>query len=74
MIIDSNIEKKYLRKINKIKKFYIKTTPKRKEEWCEDNECLHNDLDELLIEMLVELGYTELVNKYKELQRWFWYA
>lgn len=69
-----NIENKYLRKLNKIKKFYIKTTPKRKEEWCVDNERLHVEIDELLIEMLVELGYTELVNKYKELECYFWYS
>ena len=69
-----SIEAKYLRKINKIKKSYIYTSPKRKETYCDDNERLHTELDNLLIDMLVELGYIELVNRYKELQCWFWYS
>lgn len=69
-----SIEEKYLRKINKIKKLYINTTPIRKEESCIDEENIHRELDDLLIEMLVELGYTKLVNTYKELKRWFWYS
>ena len=69
-----SIEAKYLRKLNKIKKFYINTTPKRKEESCIDEERLHIELDNLLIDMLVELGYVELANRYKELQCWFWYS
>ena len=69
-----SIEKKYLRKINKIKKLYINTTPIRKEESCIDEEELHIELDDLLIDMLMELGYTEIVNKYKQLQSWFWYS
>jgi hypothetical protein len=69
-----NIEEKYLRKINKIKKLYINTTPIRKEESCIDEEELHRELDDLLIDMLMELGYTELVNKYEQLQSWFWYS
>lgn len=69
-----SIEEKYLRKINKIKKLYINTTPIRKEESCIDEENIHRELDDLLIDMLMELGYTELVNKYKELESWFWYS
>lgn len=68
------IEKRYLRKFKKLREKFIYTTPKRKEEWCEDNDRLHIEIDELLIEMLVELGYTELVNKYKELEYYFWYS
>lgn len=39
-----------------------------------DNESMHIDADKLIIEFLEQLGYTETVEQYKEMEKHFWYA
>lgn len=68
------IEKRYLRKFKKLREKFIYTTPKRKEESCEDNEEYHRQADNLLLELLKELGYNQLIKEYDEASYWFWYA
>lgn len=36
-----------------------------------DTELNHLNADKLLCELLNELGYTELVTKFKELEKWY---
>ena len=69
------IESKYLKKIRKIKKNYLyKNKDSYKKYSCRDEEVFHMELDELLVEFLLELGYIEVVKQYKELQGYFWYS
>lgn len=36
-----------------------------------DVECQHFDADEILCELLRELGYTHTVEAFEELERWY---
>ena len=37
----------------------------------DDTEMVHVKADEILCELLSELGYTEIVDAYNELEKWY---
>lgn len=37
----------------------------------DDNECAHSMADDLLCELLLELGYEEIVSVYEDLEKWY---
>ena len=68
------IEKKYLKKLKKLKEEYIHITPKEREEYCLDEEAYHIQTDTLIICLIKELGYKELAEAYEEARQYFWYS
>lgn len=62
----------YIHKIKEINKKYIKLY--EDEEYCTDNECYHIELDELLNDLLNDIGYKEIVKMYNEAKEYFWYS
>ena len=72
----TELELKYLRKINDIKSTYLK--PSKLSYYgkyeCLDEEELHEKLDDLLIALIGELGYQEIVNQYEDAKECFWYS
>lgn len=60
----------------KIKKKYIKRLKEILERDKGDNEVIHGEYDELLEDLIREIGYGELMNKLKEMVSdiVFWYA
>ena len=47
--------------------------------WCEfleddDNANLHIDADDVLVKLLVQLGYTKVVDTYIKMRKRFWYS
>lgn len=54
------IKEKYLEKLIQIQKKYY-----------DDTECRHDCEDELLCELLTELGYEEIVNQYNKTGKWY---
>lgn len=36
-----------------------------------DTECAHSDADDLICELLLELGYEEVVTEYHKIDKWF---
>ena len=36
-----------------------------------DTECAHGNADDLLCEFLLLLGYRELVEKYRQVRKWY---
>lgn len=72
----TELNNKYLTNIKNIKNKYLK---KEKniyfgEYCCTDEEELHKQLDNELINLLKELGYQEVVNEYTEAKDYFWYS
>jgi len=39
-----------------------------------DEEMLHATADEIIISLLEDLGYNEIVKEYKSQQEYFWYS
>lgn len=37
----------------------------------DDTECAHINADDILCELLEKLGYTDVVEKYNEVSKWF---
>lgn len=48
---------------------YIKRMENAKKNW--DTECSHIDADDILCEMLEDLGYGEIVEMYREIDKWY---
>ena len=66
--MNKEINKKYLTKIDEINKRYVKN------DYVLDNEGYHIETDELLVNLLKELGYEEIAEKYNKASDWFWYS
>lgn len=62
---NKEIEEKYIKKLNDIKENHKKGY---------DNEVIHGQFDEVLIELLNELGYKKITEIYEEESENFWYA
>jgi hypothetical protein len=62
----------YLKKIEGLNKEYI--SQYRNEDACKDEEEYHREMDNILLDIIEELGYEEIADKYKEARKWFWYA
>lgn len=39
-----------------------------------DNEIYHEIMDDLIVEFLRDMGYTEMADKYEKAKHYFWYA
>ena len=39
-----------------------------------DNEKMHSDADDAILEFLEDNGYTESAEQYREMKKYFWYA
>lgn len=72
----TELEDKYLINIKDIKNKYLKEEKNAYfgKYCCSDEEELHKQLDNELINLLEELGYQEVVNEYKEAKDYFWYS
>lgn len=68
------IEEKYIEKIEKLNKEFIIPETEDNYEKCKDEEIYHVAFDGILEELLEELGYKEIVDKYKKAQEHFWYS
>ena len=66
------INKKYLQKIDNLNKKYLGTY--KNEEYVEDNECYHIAYDDIILDLVRELGYEEIAKSYESASRYFWYA
>ena len=64
----------YLEKIKEIKKKYIKQTPKRNDEYCLDNEMLHVEVDDLIVNLLENLVSHDIALEYLKVKQYFWYS
>lgn len=62
----------YLAKIEELNKKYIYKY--RNEDACEDEEDYHIAMDNILLDIIDDLGYKEIVDKYIEARHWFWYS
>ena len=62
---NKEIEEKYIEKIKEIKKQHKKYY---------DNEVIHSQFDELVLELLKELGYKKIVELYEKESVNFWYS
>lgn len=60
---------KYLLELMRIINYYCPSN-----DLCYDNENLHVEMDDLILELLENLGYEDIVKIYKEKQEYFWYA
>lgn len=36
-----------------------------------DYECAHSDADDILCEMLIELGYQDIIDLYNQVGKWY---
>jgi hypothetical protein len=41
---------------------------------CDDEEWYHRKMDEILVNFLKDMGYTEMADKYDKASEYFWYA
>lgn len=71
--MNNELNDKYLEKIKKLKKQEIKIDEEN-EEHCFDNEAYHVYFDSILVDLLKELGYEEIVREYENAEHHFWYA
>ena len=60
---DAELEEKYIKKVEEIFKKHRG-----------DNEAEHSEIDELLDALLLELGFTKLVNYIQDNRSEWWYA
>lgn len=61
--------------MEELKEKYFKKLCKLEEDKRLDNEVLHSVCDECIIELLKELGFKEIAEKYLQLKDdYFWYA
>lgn len=72
--MNKEIENKYILKINELNKDYIKYDKDDNSEYCLDNENYHLELDNILLKILIELGYIEIVKMYERAEDHFWYS
>ena len=70
--MNKEIEKFYNYKFREINKRFIKLY--EDEEYCTDNESYHIELDELLLNLLDNIGYKEIVKMYNKAKEYFWYS
>lgn len=70
--MNKELEEYYKYKIKEINRKYIKIY--EDEEYCADNESYHIELDELLNDLLNDIGYEEIVKMYNEAKEYFWYS
>ena len=70
--MNKELEDYYKYKIKEINRKYIRIY--KDEEYCTDNESYHLELDDLLNELLNDIGYEEIVKMYNEAQEYFWYS
>lgn len=56
----ADIEKRYLEKLKEVQ-----------DECCGDVECRHGCEDDILCELLKELGYEKLVKQYESTHKWY---
>ena len=61
-------EEKYLKEIKEIEAEFLYTLSGT------DEEELHIRMDKVLIKLLRDLGYEEIVKEYKKAEKHFWYA
>ena len=57
--------------IEEIKEKYLTKLIEIQSNYDGDTECRHIYEDALLCELLIELGYEEIVNQYKETGKWY---
>ena len=43
-------------------------------EYCIDNESYHIELDDLLLNLLNDIGFKEIVKMYNNAKKYFWYS
>lgn len=70
--MNKELEEYYKYKIKEINRKYIKIY--EDEEYCTDNESYHIELDDLLNDLLNDIGYEEIVKMYNEAKEYFWYS
>lgn len=58
--MDKILNEKYLGRMNELK-----------DKFGDDKEILHVEADDILCELLVELGYIELVNAFCKVPKWY---
>lgn len=68
----AELEELYKYKIKEINKKYRSIY--KDEEYITDNESYHIELDDLLIDLLFDIGYKEIVKMYNEAKEYFWYS
>lgn len=73
--MNEELNKKYLNKIEEIDREYIEHGTELYHPCCIDKEMYHIIMDEMLIALLSELGYKEIVHKFQKARKdYFWYA
>lgn len=70
--MNKEIEEFYKHKFKEINKEFISLY--ENEEYCTENESYHIILDELLLNLLNDIGYKEIVKMYNEAKKYFWYS
>lgn len=71
-----DIEEKYLNELIYIKIKYLKENKRTYygKYDCLDEEQLHIELDDLLINLLEEIGFSRIAREYLEAKSYFWYS
>ena len=69
-----DMETRYCEKIKEINNMFIEPETKYCYENCTDNEEYHIELDKILIDLLKELHFDEVVKLYEEAEKHFWYS
>lgn len=64
----------YLAKIEELNRKYITPETEENNGYCGDEESYHREMDNILLDIIEDLGYKEIADKYKEARKWFWYA
>lgn len=54
---------------NEIKEKYIQKLVKAQESG--DAECAHMDADDILCDLLEELGFSDVVNEFRKINKWY---
>lgn len=69
-----DIETRYCEKIKEINNVFIEPGTKYWGECCTDEEAYHRELDKILVDLLKELHFDEVVKLYEEAKSHFWYS
>ena len=64
----------YLVEIEELNKKYVIPETEKNNGYCKDEESYHIAMDNILLDIIEDLGYKEIVDKYKEARHWFWYS
>ncbi len=67
-----DVKEKYKEKIEKLNAKYM--YERDESIHCEDCEEYHIEWDNLLIELLKEIGYEEISEQYENVRNFFWYT